>query len=179
MFSSVPMLPGRLTPTKPSLPMACSSTSSAILVSRSGKAALLAGAVDPRITLTAAHNSGTAGAASFQTTGPGAESLHALQQSFPHWLGDSCADSRVQERIQAINNLPLLASIAPRALCILQASDDLWANPEGTAAAVAHLRTLHQSQGAASQLHYVERTGGHAITPLDWQRVAQCLAQGD
>jgi dienelactone hydrolase len=147
--------------------------------SRSGKAALLAGATDPRLALTAAHNSGTAGAASFQSMGPGAESLQALQQNYPHWLSPGCADVHVQARIQTIDSLPLLALIAPRALCLLQSSDDLWANPAGTAAAVNHLRAHYQRLGAAQRLHYVERTGGHAITPLDWQRVAQCLAQGD
>ena len=145
--------------------------------SRSGKAALLAGATDQRIALTAVHNSGTAGAASFQTSGPGAESLHALQQAFPHWLGSECADEGVQARIHQVDNGSLLASIAPRALCILQANDDLWANPAGTAAAVEHLRTVYQNMGAAQNLHYFERTGGHAITPLDWQRVAQCLVK--
>jgi dienelactone hydrolase len=147
--------------------------------SRSGKAALLAGATDTRLALTAAHNSGTAGAASFKTMGPGAESLQALQETFPHWLGSECADATVQARIQAIDNAPLLAAIAPRALSILQASDDLWANPAGTAKAVEQLRKLYQSQGVPDRLQYVERTGGHAITPLDWQRVAEFLAALD
>lgn len=147
--------------------------------SRSGKAALLAGATDPRIALTAAHNSGTAGAASFQAVGAGAESLQALQQTFPHWLGSTCAEPTVQARIRAIDNGPLLAAIAPRALCILQASDDLWANPAGTAQAVEQLRKVYQSQGVPDRLQYIERTGGHAITPLDWQRVAEFLVALD
>ena len=144
--------------------------------SRSGKAALLAGATDTRISLTAAHNSGCAGAASFQTMGPGAETLQALQQTFPHWLGSACADPAVQARVQAIDNLPLLSAIAPRALCILQASDDLWANPLGTTATFEAFGPVYKNAGAAEQLHHFERTGGHPITPLDWQRVAQCLA---
>lgn len=145
--------------------------------SRSAKAALLAGAIDTRIALTAAHNSGCAGAASFQTMGTGAETLEKLQQTFPHWLGSVCADPALQARIQAIDNLPMLAAIAPRALCILQASDDMWANPVGTAATVAQLGEVYKSAGTADQLHHLERTGGHAITPLDWQRVAQCLGR--
>jgi hypothetical protein len=102
-----------------------------------------------------------------------------LQQTFPHWLGSECADATVQTRIQAIDNGPLLAAIAPRALCILQASDDLWANPAGTANAVEQLRKLYQNQGVPDRLRYIERTGGHAITPLDWQRVAEFLAALD
>ena len=141
--------------------------------SRSGKAALLAAATDERIALTVAHNSGTAGAASFQVQGPQAETLVQLQRRFPHWLGADAGLPAVQQRIEAMDMLPLLAGICPRRLCILQASDDLWANPAGTAHSVGQLRQLYAAQGLSHQISHHERSGGHAMTPLDWQRAAQ------
>lgn len=143
--------------------------------SRSGKAALLAAAIDERIALTVAHNSGTAGAASFQVQGPQAETLQQLQQAFPHWLGQDTGQADVQQHIASLDSLTLLQFIGPRHLCILQASDDLWANPAGTRHTVQALMARHQAVGVLPRITHTERTGGHAITAPDWQRAASLL----
>jgi len=143
--------------------------------SRSGKAALLAAAIDERIALTVAHNSGTAGAASFQLQGPQAETLQQLQQAFPHWLGKDTGQAHAQQHIAALDSPTLLQAIWPRRLCILQANDDLWANPAGTRHA---FETLVAQQNAADLRHnttLIERAGGHAMTSRDWQRAASQL----
>ena len=145
--------------------------------SRSGKAVLLAAATSDRIPLTVAHNSGTAGAASFQVQGPGAESLQALQKTFPHWLGMQTDKPEVQQRIEEIDNLVLLKAIFPKRLCIMQASDDAWANPMGTQHAFDKLRAHYSAHGQGQNLCQFERTGGHAMTPQDWQRAAQLVLQ--
>ena len=145
--------------------------------SRSGKAALLAGACDPTISLTVTHNSGCAGAASFQVTGDGAETLAQLQSVFPHWLGQAGLNSTEQAHVQEIDNTALLASVRGRHVCVMQADDDLWANPSGTRHAVERLRAQWQAQGNSSRLTYFTRSGGHAMSPLDWSRAAQTLAQ--
>lgn len=144
--------------------------------SRAGKAALLAGATDPAIALTVTHNSGCAGAASFQVRGAEAETLTQLQAVFPHWLGAACQDSVVRERIEALDNTGLLQSLRGRHLCVMQADDDLWANPEGTRHSVARLRADWAAQGWGEHLTHITRTGGHAMTALDWARAAQTLA---
>jgi hypothetical protein len=146
--------------------------------SRGGKAALLATALDPRIAAVIAHNSGTAGASSLAIQAAGAETLAQLAQQFPHWLGTAMQEEAERERIVAMD-LPrlMLAQIAPRGLCLLQARDDLWANPAGTRhMAVAlrpHWQSTAQDPSRVTRLQLHERTGGHAMTVADWQTAAQ------
>lgn len=145
--------------------------------SRGGKAALLAGAIEPQIRLTVSHNSGCAGAASFQVSNENAETLADLQAQFPHWLNPACHQGPVREAVTAIDNLPLLQCLTGRHLCVLQAEDDLWANPLGTLHAVERLRALWEPLELASHLTHQTRSGGHRMTALDWARAAQTLAQ--
>jgi len=145
--------------------------------SRGGKAALLAGATDTHIALTVTHNSGCAGAASFQISDGTAETLIELQAKFPHWLGRECHDASVLAELQAMDNRALLECFTGRHLCVLQASDDLWANPQGTRYAVARLKAHWDRSGLGERVHHFTRTGGHAMTALDWLRAAQILVQ--
>lgn len=143
--------------------------------SRGGKAALLAGATDPRIAATIAHNSGTGGGSSFQVVGEGSESLAALAARFPHWLGPRATDAKTQQHITEIDNLPLLRAIAPRGLYLMQAGDDAWANPPGTQYAFEQLQPAWAALGRQHCIDWQERTGGHPMTGLDWQRAAAFL----
>lgn len=144
--------------------------------SRGGKAALLAGVLDPRVAAVVSHNSGTGGAASLQVRGTGAEALSQLAERFPHWLAPGAADPHLQDCLVACDApLHWWASIAPRGLCVLQASDDLWANPEGTRHLVAGLRP-HWRQ-AAHRLEHVSRPGGHPMTEADWRRAARFVRE--
>lgn len=145
--------------------------------SRGGKTALLAGATDARIGATIAHNSGTGGAGSLQVLGEGSESLAALAERAPHWLGPDAGEEATRQRMQVTDNLPLLHAIAPRGLCILQASDDAWANPMGTRHAFEQLRPHWAALGAEHRLAFQDRTGGHPMTALDWRRAAAFLQQ--
>ena len=140
--------------------------------SRGGKAAVLAGATDVRIGATISHNSGTGGAASLQLMGDGSESLEALVSRFPHWLGPRVAESDTRRRIVEADCLTLLRAIAPRGLCLLQASDDAWANPLGTHHSFEMLQPEWAAMGVTPLLRWHERTGGHAMTATDWQRAA-------
>ena len=66
--------------------------------SRGGKAALLAGALDARIALTAANNSGTLGAASSSVAGDGSESIADLVTTFPHWVAPAFRERALRAR---------------------------------------------------------------------------------
>lgn len=144
--------------------------------SRGGKAALLATALDDRIDAVIAHNSGTAGAASLAITPPSAESLSQLASQFPHWLGPDTQQAAVREHLMAIDAPRfLLEHIAPRGVCLLQASDDLWANPEGTRH-MAEVLGPHW-QGHPRRLQWHGRTGGHAMTAADWQKAAHFVRE--
>jgi dienelactone hydrolase len=145
--------------------------------SRGGKTALLAGATDSRIGATIAHNSGTGGAGSLQVVGQGSESLAALAVRAPHWLGPAAGEDATRQRIIETDNLPLLRAIAPRGLCILQASDDAWANPLGSRHTYEQLQPHWAAQGAEQRLAWQARTGGHPMTGLDWRRGAAFLQQ--
>ncbi|WP_416546693.1 hypothetical protein ACHEXK_12710 [Limnohabitans sp. DCL3] len=150
--------------------------------SRGGKAALLAAALDTRIAAVIAHNSGTAGAASLAIQPAGAESLAQLAQQFPHWLGPAMQEAAQRERLVEMD-LPrhMLSQIAPRGLCLLQAQDDLWANPAGTRHMADVLRPLWERAApephGASRLQWHARTGGHAMTAADWQTAARFVRE--
>lgn len=140
--------------------------------SRGGKAVLVAGAVAHHIDAVVSHNSGTGGAASLQGANPGAESLAQLAAQFPHWLSPEVTNLEVQAHLIA-QDAPRewIRAIAPRGLCVLQASDDAWANPDGTQHMVMQVADAWCDH--PKRLALMHRTGGHAMTALDWQRAAE------
>jgi len=137
--------------------------------SRGGKAALLAGALDERIALTSANNSGAAGAGSIRCLGQGAESLEDLVRAFPHWLPPFWQSRPASVLAPGFDQHCLLALIAPRYLLNTQALDDLWANPEGTLATHLAARQVYEWLGAADRQVLAFRPGGHAQNEWDWQ----------
>lgn len=144
--------------------------------SRGGKAAMVAALSDPRIQALVSHNSGTGGVSHVQTAQAGAESLADLAERFPHWLSPLMQDPQHRD-LCVQNNWPAegLHALAPRGLCILQAEDDLWANPTGTRAMFEQLQPAWQA--ASERLQWHSRSGGHAMTALDWQRAAAFVKQ--
>ncbi|NJS36409.1 MAG: hypothetical protein HC765_08235 [Brachymonas sp.] len=142
--------------------------------SRGGKVALLCTALDSSIDAVVANNSGTGGIASLEVRSVGAESLHELAHTFPHWLSKQTGDPVVQQRLQEIDCMPLWATIAPRPLLILQAQQDAWANPMGTRHAYSLLKPYWPDHGA---LRLVEREGGHAMQSEDWHQAALFMRQ--
>ena len=144
--------------------------------SRGGKAAMAAALWDPRIQALVSHNSGTGGVSQLQPTHAGAERLADLAERFPHWLSPWAQDPQHQALCEQ-KNWPAagLQALAPRGLCILQAEDDLWANPAGSRATFEQLQAAWQA--APERLRWQSRTGGHAMTALDWQRAAAFVRQ--
>ena len=136
--------------------------------SRGGKAALLAGATDERIALTAPNCSGCGGAGCFRFLGPGSESLADILERFPHWF-----DARLGGYIGREGELPfdqhfLKALVAPRALLSTEALGDLWANPSGTWRTHAAAGEVYRFLGAAERIGIAFRQGGHDHTLEDW-----------
>ncbi len=144
--------------------------------SRGGKAAMAAAVGDARIQALVSHNSGTGGVSRLHPAPPGAESLAELAFHFPHWLSPQAQEARHQAHL-AQTDWPAecLRALAPRGLCLLQAEDDLWANPQGTRAMFEHLQPAWQAM--PERLRWQSRSGGHAMTALDWQRAAEFLRQ--
>jgi dienelactone hydrolase len=137
--------------------------------SRSGKAALLAGALDERAALVAPQCSGTGGAASYRVRGAGAESLAQITRNFPHWFQPSLSRFAGQEDRLPFDQHFLLALCAPRALLVLEALGDRWANTDGTQEAIAGARPVYAFLGASDRLGFSFRPGGHDQSDEDWR----------
>lgn len=139
--------------------------------SRLGKAALWAGATDPRVAGVFANASGCAGAA------PAAhrvgETLPQLTDRYPHWLRDGAAVP------DGLDQHHLLAAIAPRPLVLTGARDDIWADPVGSYLALCAASGSRDWPEAAEMwsrggtirrgtMCHGLRDGGHDLTAADW-----------
>jgi hypothetical protein len=159
--------------------------------SRGGKAALWAGAEDERFALVISNESGEGGAAlSRRNFG---ETLERITSTFPHWFAGNY--SRFSERVAAlpVDQHMLLALIAPRALYVASADEDLWSDPRGEFLSLANASPAFELWGdppigpadmpALSQplvvgrRGYHVRPGPHNLTPYDWDRFADFAAQ--
>ena len=136
--------------------------------SRGGKAALLAGALDQRIALTHANNSGTGGSGSFHAMGGGSETLAQLVGAYPHWMGRDLAAYAGRETELPFDQHLIKAMIAPRALLTTDARGDLWANPSGCRLSFEAAREVYRLLGATERCAITMREGGHPMLMQDW-----------
>ncbi len=129
--------------------------------SRGGKAALLAGALDTRVALTAPNGSGCGGAGCYRDQAPKSEDIAAILKNFPYWF-----KSDFHQFIGHIDRLPidqheLRALVAPRALLTTDSVDDLWANPPGTEQTYLAARQVFEFLGAGNKIGIHYRHGKH------------------
>lgn len=141
--------------------------------SRSGKTALLAGALDERIALVAPMCSGTGGAASYRFRGASSESLDAITKNFPHWFQPSLRGFVGNEDRLPFDQHFLWALVAPRPLLVLEARGDLWANHLGTQQAFLAARAVYGALGATDRVGIGMRDGEHEQTDEDWRALLE------
>ncbi len=157
--------------------------------SRGGKAALWAGAQDTRFAAVISNDSGSTGAklARRGDGGVGAETVAAVNASFPYWFPPTYKAFGNDVSALPVDQHELLALIAPRRVVVASATDDANADPEGeflayvAAAPVYALYGLgdtglpsstwppaagHAFRGPAMSYH--RRPGGHDLTAADW-----------
>jgi len=137
--------------------------------SRMGKAALLAGAFggDGVVSI----QSGCGGAAPSRTTI--GETVGRIRTVFPHWFAPRFASYAGREEELPFDQHGLMALCAPKPLLLLNAEDDLWANPAGQEAMAELARPIYASLGAESAIGYCRRAGGHTVTQEDWAMILQ------
>jgi dienelactone hydrolase len=136
--------------------------------SRGGKTALLAGATDERIAVTAANNSGCAGAGCYRRYGPDAEMLADCIKNFPYWYGPRLARYVGREEDLPFDQHMLLALIAPRALFCAEGLSDFWSNPTGAWQSLCAAREIYRFLGADEKIGSWYREGGHGHGAEDW-----------
>ncbi len=150
--------------------------------SRGGKTALLAGATDERIALTAPNNSGCGwgrlllwypradgglGAGRQIETAAG-ERLADLLRNIPYWFAPRLRDYLDREAELPFDQHSLKAAVAPRALLSTEARGDHWASPHGTRLTHEAAREVYRFLGAESRIGIYYRDGGHAHNLADW-----------
>lgn len=137
--------------------------------SRTGKAALWAGAADTRFAMVIANASGCGGAALSRLCHK--ETVRAMTRRFPYWC---CANYKAKYG-ESISSMDfdqhwLLALIAPRPLCIGSAAQDRYVDAPAQKASFDYARPVWELYGrkALRRMDYHERQGDHAVLPEDW-----------
>lgn len=150
--------------------------------SRGGKTSLWAGAEDQRFSLVISNESGTTGASLARRKY--GETVEIINNAFPHWFCSNYKKYNNNENALPVDQHMLLALIAPRALYVATASDDLWGDPRGSWLALYHSVPVYKLLGTGSDISetmpplnkpvrsgkvgYHVRDGGHNMLVKDW-----------
>ncbi len=151
--------------------------------SRLGKAAIWAGATDPRFAAVISNESGAGGAKVFHDVH--GETVQLLNTRFPYWFCRNFSQYNGRDAELPFDQNEVLALIAPRPLYIASAILDENADPQAEflgALAVTRVYRFLGSTGLPTtawppvnhpvlgRVSYHVRSGEHSVTDFDWEQ---------
>lgn len=155
--------------------------------SRGGKATLWLGAQDERVAISISNCSGNSGASlSRRNFG---ETVDRITTNFSRWFCPNYRNYAGNEDKLPVDQHMLIALIAPRAVYVGSAAEDLWADPKGQYLALKEAQPVFNLYGIKTNLPeevpdideqiirphmgFHNREGEHNMTPYDWQQYIQ------
>jgi Prolyl oligopeptidase family len=135
--------------------------------SRGGKTALWAGAEDTRFAIVVSNESGAGGAALARRMF--GETVERLNTAFPHWFCTNYKKYSHNEKALPVDMHMLLALIAPRALYIDCADEDLWGDPRGSYISLYNAVPVFKLLGMSSDI-------SESMPPLNKQVISGKVA---
>ena len=114
------------------------------------------------------------------------ETVARICQNFPYWFCSNYQQYADNEDKLPVDQHMLLALMAPRAVYVASASEDLWADPKGQYLSLVEAQAAFSLYGIETNLPsefpdvneqvirptmgFHNREGKHNMTPYDWQQ---------
>ncbi|MFG0262847.1 MAG: acetylxylan esterase, partial [Novipirellula sp. JB048] len=119
------------------------------------------------------------------------ETVKRITTAFPHWFCANFTRYADRESELPVDQHELIALVAPRAVYVASADEDLWADPRGEYGALVAAAPVFKLLGKASieessmppldqprvagQTGYHIRRGGHGLERSDWNHFLDFL----